>query len=77
MCLSIRHPPPGDVLRGFSVPFRLRPAAAARFDVRRDKDRLRVTADSPHPWRLRIGGPGGMVHTDSAGRATTDFPHEV
>lgn len=48
----------------------------ARFDIRREGDRLRITTDSPHPWRLRIGGPGGIVHTNTAGRATTDFRYE-
>ncbi|MGW6908242.1 alpha-xylosidase [Streptomyces sp. NPDC054940] len=48
----------------------------ARFDVHREGDRLRVTTDSPHPWRLRIGGPGGTVHTNTAGRATTEVRYE-
>ncbi|SDP75069.1 Glycosyl hydrolases family 31 [Streptomyces sp. cf386] len=48
----------------------------ARFEVHREGDRLSVTTDSPYPWRLRIGGPGGTVHTNAAGRATTEVRYE-
>ncbi|MBD0734912.1 alpha-xylosidase [Streptomyces sp. CBMA29] len=49
------------------------PAEAARFDVRRDGDRIRVTTDSPHGWRLRIGGPHGAVHFAEPGTEVTEF----
>ncbi|MEU6507584.1 alpha-xylosidase [Streptomyces sp. NPDC046942] len=52
------------------------PGEAARFDVRREGDRLRVTTDSPYPWRLRTGGPDGTLHTNIAGPATTEFRYE-
>ncbi|MFI7413169.1 alpha-xylosidase [Streptomyces sp. NPDC049627] len=53
------------------------PGEMARFDIRREGDHLRVTTDSPHPWRLRIGGPDGTVHTNAAGRATTELRYDV
>jgi alpha-D-xyloside xylohydrolase len=52
------------------------PGEVARFDVHREGDRLRVTTDSPYPWRLRMGGPGGIEYTNTAGQATTDFRYE-
>ncbi|MGW2618139.1 alpha-xylosidase [Streptomyces sp. NPDC001500] len=53
------------------------PEAAARFHVRRDGDLLRVTTDSPHPWRLRLGGPDGVLHLAAAGAGTAAFPYEA
>ncbi|GAA4079569.1 hypothetical protein [Streptomyces shaanxiensis] len=50
------------------------PGETARFDVHRAGDHLRVTTDSPYPWRLRIGGLGGTVHT--ARPATTELRYE-
>ncbi|MFE9017175.1 alpha-xylosidase [Streptomyces sp. NPDC007808] len=52
------------------------PGETARFGIRREGDRLHVTTDSPHPWRLRIGGPDGTVHTNAEGRATTELRYE-
>ncbi|MER5935771.1 alpha-xylosidase [Streptomyces sp. NPDC001928] len=52
------------------------PGETARFDVHREGDHLRVRTDSPHPWRLRIGGPEGTVHSITAGRATTEWRYE-
>ncbi|MFF7163832.1 hypothetical protein ACFZBP_21185 [Streptomyces sp. NPDC008086] len=52
-----------------------RPGGTARLAVHRGS-LLRVTTASQHPWRLRIGGPDGTVHTHTARRATTDVRHE-
>ncbi|WP_256725428.1 hypothetical protein [Streptomyces sp. IMTB 2501] len=52
------------------------PGETARFEVRREGDRLSVTTDSPHPWRLRTGGPDGTLHTNASGPATTEFRYE-
>ncbi|WP_191877661.1 hypothetical protein [Streptomyces filipinensis] len=52
------------------------PGETARFEVRREGDRLGVTTDSPHPWRLRTGGPDGTLHINAAGPATTEFRYE-
>ncbi|MFE5812899.1 alpha-xylosidase [Streptomyces sp. NPDC056479] len=48
----------------------------ARFDVHREGGRLSITTDSQHPWRLRIGGPGGTVYTNTAGRARAEVRYE-
>ncbi|AZQ39816.1 alpha-xylosidase [Streptomyces cyaneochromogenes] len=48
----------------------------AHFDVHREGDRLSVTTDSPHPWRLRVGGPGGTVYTNTAGRGRAEVRYE-
>ncbi|MER5542184.1 alpha-xylosidase [Streptomyces sp. NPDC002589] len=52
------------------------PGEAARFEVRRKGERLSVTTDSPHSWRLRTGGPDGTLHTNASGPATTEFRYE-
>lgn len=52
------------------------PGETARFQVRREGDRLRVTTDSPHPWQLRIGGPDAIRHPGTAGPAVSDFLYE-
>jgi DNA-binding LacI/PurR family transcriptional regulator len=49
---------------------------AARFHLRREGDRLRVSTDSPHPWQLRTGGPQGMLHMSPAGTAEAEFRYE-
>jgi alpha-D-xyloside xylohydrolase len=51
------------------------PGETARFHVRRDGDRLRVSTDSPHPWQLRFGGPDGTLHTSPAGTREADLPY--
>jgi alpha-D-xyloside xylohydrolase len=51
------------------------PGETARFHVRRDGDRLRVTTDSPHPWQLRLGGPDGTLHASPAGTLEADLPY--
>ncbi|MFC0842513.1 hypothetical protein ACFH04_02010 [Streptomyces noboritoensis] len=51
------------------------PGETARFQVRRTGDRLRVTTDSPHPWRLRIGGPDGPLHVSPAGTGEAEVPY--
>lgn len=53
------------------------PGAAARFHLRRRGGHLRVTTDSPHPWRLRIGGPDATAHTRPAGTSEADLPYPV
>lgn len=48
---------------------------AARFHLRRRGGHLHVTTDSPHPWRLRIGGPNATGHTRPAGTSEADLPY--
>ncbi|MEU3750840.1 MULTISPECIES: hypothetical protein [Streptomyces] len=47
----------------------------ARFELRRQGDRLHVTSDSPHPWQLRIGTPNATAHTRPAGTSEADLPY--
>ncbi|WBO61600.1 alpha-xylosidase [Streptomyces camelliae] len=51
------------------------PGETARFQLRRDGDRLRVTTNSPHSWQLRLGGPDGTLHTSPAGTLEADLPY--
>ncbi len=50
------------------------PGRTAVFQLRREGELLRVTTDSPHPWKLRIGGPAGTLHTQPAGTREAEFP---
>ncbi|ELP66518.1 alpha-xylosidase [Streptomyces turgidiscabies] len=52
------------------------PGETARFRLRREGARLHVETDSPHPWRLRIGGPDARPHTNTAGPGVSSFPCE-
>ncbi|GAA3438071.1 hypothetical protein [Kutzneria kofuensis] len=56
------------------IPSAAGPGETARFHLRREGDLLRVTTDSPHPWRLRLGGPDGPSHASPAGTRTAEFP---
>jgi alpha-D-xyloside xylohydrolase len=51
------------------------PGETARFHLHRRGDRLHVTTDSSHPWRLRIGGPNATVHTRPADTSEADLPY--
>lgn len=51
------------------------PGETARFHLRRDGDRLRVTTDSTHPWQLRIGGPDGALHVSPADTTEAELPY--
>lgn len=51
------------------------PGEAARFHLRRQGDRLRVTTDSRYPWHLRIGGPDGTLHGRPADSLEADLPY--
>ncbi|MGW5610926.1 alpha-xylosidase [Streptomyces sp. NPDC003753] len=51
------------------------PGETARFHLRRDGDRLRITTNTPHPWQLRLGGPDGTLHTSPAGTPAADLPY--
>ncbi|MFJ5708577.1 alpha-xylosidase [Streptomyces sp. NPDC093105] len=51
------------------------PGATARFHLRRRGGRLHVTTDSPHPWRLRIGGPDATPHSRPAGTSEAELPY--
>ncbi|MGW5423593.1 alpha-xylosidase [Streptomyces sp. NPDC003943] len=57
------------------IPRSAGPGESARFHLRRTGDRIRVTTDSPHSWRLRIGGPSGAVHVSPAGTREADLPY--
>ncbi|MGW2817348.1 alpha-xylosidase [Streptomyces sp. NPDC001415] len=61
--------------RTVEIPRTEGPGEAARFQLRRTGDRLRVTTDCPHPWQLRIGGPDGALHVNPAGTGEGDVPY--
>ncbi|MFJ7206087.1 hypothetical protein ACIQWR_21430 [Streptomyces sp. NPDC098789] len=57
------------------IPHTEGPGESARFTLRRTDDRLRVTTDSPHPWRVRIGGPDGALRAAPAGTREAELPY--
>ncbi|OKJ61638.1 alpha-xylosidase [Streptomyces sp. CB02261] len=61
--------------RTLAIPDTEGPGEAARFRLRRRGDRLHVTTDSRHPWRLRVGGPDGPLHACPAGTGEADLPY--
>jgi alpha-D-xyloside xylohydrolase len=76
-CVELRvHAFADRAQRTVVIPHTDGPGALARFDIRREGDRLLVTTDSPYPWRLRIGGPDRTAHTNAAGGGTIELRYE-